>query len=58
MPVVVKPTDTKDEFIGRCMSEESTSFPNEDQRYSVCIGYWNESKMSRLKELKQLIRKS
>ena len=46
MPINVKSGENHDEFIGRCMSEESSSFPDESQRYAVCESYWRESKMS------------
>lgn len=46
MPIKVKPSETEDQFIGRCMSEESSSFPDESQRYAVCIGYWDNRNMS------------
>lgn len=34
-----KPTENKDEFIQRCMSNTTmvTEFPNTKQRYAVCI---------------------
>lgn len=36
------PTENEDEFISRCMSDEEamTDFPDEDQRYAVCISKW------------------
>ena len=37
--------ESHDEFIGRCMSELDTEFPDQDQRYAVCESYW-ETKMS------------
>ena len=46
MPIKVNPSETHDEFIGRCMSKEQSSFPDEEQRYAVCESYWRESKMS------------
>lgn len=46
MPIKVKPSETQEEFIGRCMSEESSSFPDEDQRYAVCVGYWEKRTMN------------
>jgi hypothetical protein len=51
MPIKVNPSETHDDFIGRCMSIEEGSFPNEEQRYAVCESYWKESKMSYLKSL-------
>src|SRR5690606_32212350 len=41
-----KPNDgeTKDEFIERCMADETMQeeFPDEDQRYAVCLAQWDE----------------
>jgi HK97 family phage prohead protease len=36
------PTESEDEFISRCMSDEEAmaDFPDEDQRYAVCISKW------------------
>ncbi len=36
------PTESEDEFISRCMSDEEamSDFPDEDQRYAVCISKW------------------
>lgn len=36
------PTENEDEFISRCMSDEEamSDFPDEDQRYAVCISNW------------------
>lgn len=56
MPIKVNPSETHDEFIGRCMSEEANSFPDESQRYAVCQSYWMEGKMNRVKELKSYIK--
>lgn len=41
----VKPLASEDEktFIGRCMSEEKDSFPDESQRYAVCKSKWDNS---------------
>lgn len=40
MPIKPNPTESEKEFISRCMSEESSSFPDEQQRYAVCLSYW------------------
>lgn len=39
----VEPTadEDHDTFIGRCMSELSSEFPDEAQRYAVCESYWD-----------------
>ena len=57
MPIKVNPSETHDDFIGRCMSEEQSSFPDEEQRYAVCESYLTENKMSRVKELKSFMKK-
>jgi len=43
MPVRKQAGESKDEFISRCMSIEEQAFPDEDQRYAVCISYWEET---------------
>jgi hypothetical protein len=40
MPIKPTKSETEQEFIGRCMSEEADAFPDEGQRYAVCISYW------------------
>ena len=46
----VKPTETKNEYLQRCMSDSkmNSEFPDEGQRYAVCNSYWDKSKMSAL----------
>src|SRR5690606_38068985 len=50
MPLL-KPIDgeTKDEFIDRCMADETMQeeFPDEDQRYAVCLAQWDERSAAR-----------
>lgn len=41
--VSVSPGESKDEYIGRCMSSLQGEFPDEDQRYAVCITEWEGS---------------
>lgn len=40
------PSETRDEFIGRCMADSKMINEYEDasQRYAVCIASYNESK--------------
>lgn len=47
----VKPTgdETEQDFIGRCMSEEKDSFPDQAQRYAVCKSKWDAENMSAIK---------
>jgi len=46
-----KPNDgeTKDEFIDRCMADETMQeeFPDESQRYAVCLAQWDERAAAR-----------
>lgn len=55
MPIRPGSTETHDEFIGRCMSAEASSFPNQDQRYAVCESMWSEGKMSKIKTPQQRV---
>lgn len=49
------PSETKDEFISRCMGDEKAlnDFPDEAQRYAVCSSLWEESKMTALTKYRQ-----
>ena len=49
MPIRPGKSETEEQFIGRCMSEESESFPDEPQRYAVCESYYQKDKMSKLR---------
>jgi len=46
-----KPTETKDEFIKRCMGDKEAnhSFPENEQRYAFCQSQWDEDKLSAFK---------
>jgi hypothetical protein len=48
MPVKPTASESEDQFIGRCMSEEKDSFPDESQRYAVCKSKWDTSNMSKI----------
>jgi len=41
--VSVTPGESKDDYIGRCMSSLQGEYPDEDQRYAVCITEWEGS---------------
>ncbi len=45
MPIKKNNGEGKKEFIARCMSAESDKFPDEKQRYAVCVGYWTDSEI-------------
>ena len=50
MPVKPTSAESEDQFIGRCMSEENASFPDEAQRYAVCKSKWDKENMSKIKD--------
>lgn len=45
----IKPGKTEDEstFIGRCMSEETQTYP-QDQAYAICKSKWDRQEMSKI----------
>lgn len=45
MPVKPTSSETEQEFIGRCMGEEKSSFPDNTQRYAVCKSKWDAENM-------------
>jgi hypothetical protein len=49
MPVLPTASESEQDFISRCMSEENQSFPDESQRYAVCKSKWDKSTMSKIK---------
>jgi hypothetical protein len=60
MPINPGQKETEDEFIGRCMSEETGNYES-DQAYAICKSKWdNAEEMSknqeRFKTLKGLIK--
>lgn len=60
MPINPGQKETEEEFIGRCMSEESANYEG-DQAYAICKSKWdNAEEMSsnreRLQKLKELIK--
>lgn len=58
MPIKVKSSETKDEFISRCMSVEQSSFPDEEQRYAVCNNYWENRTMTNQQKVLSKIKKN
>jgi len=46
MPVKPTASESEQDFIGRCMSEEKDSFPDNTQRYAVCKSKWDAENMS------------
>lgn len=41
-----RPAESRDDFLSRCMGNSTmvTDFPNNRQRYAVCIGLWDKKK--------------
>jgi hypothetical protein len=52
MPIRPGKSENEEQFISRCMSEESESFPDEPQRYAVCKSYYDRDKMSKITDTK------
>lgn len=50
MPVKPTSSENEQEFIGRCMSEEKDSFPDQAQRYAVCKSKWDVENMSKISD--------
>lgn len=46
MPIRRKSDEDKDAFISRCMSAEAGSFPDEKQRYDVCMVYFSDAQIN------------
>jgi hypothetical protein len=55
MPIRPGKSENEEQFISRCMSEESESFPDEPQRYAVCKSYYDRDKMSKITDTKQKV---
>jgi hypothetical protein len=55
MPIRPGKNETEEQFISRCMSEESQSFPDEPQRYAVCQSMYDRDKMSKITDTKQKV---
>jgi hypothetical protein len=44
--VAVNPGESKEDYIGRCMSALQGEYPEQDQRYAVCITEWDNGSFS------------
>ena len=55
MPVKPTSSENEEQFIGRCMSEENESFPDESQRYAVCKSKWDKDNMSKITDTKSKV---
>ena len=52
MPIRPGKSENEEQFISRCMSEESEAFPDEPQRYAVCKSYYDRDKMKGITDTK------
>ena len=55
MPIKPTSAENEEQFIGRCMSDESESFPDESQRYAVCKSKWDKDNMSKITDTKSKV---
>ena len=46
MPIKVKPSETQDQFISRCIGVEVSSGKDQDQAAAICYSYWENRNMS------------
>jgi hypothetical protein len=49
MPIKPGKSENEQEFISRCMSEETQTYPN-DQAYAICKSKWDRQEMSKIKD--------
>ena len=55
MPIKPTSSENEEQFIGRCMSEENASFPDEAQRYAVCKSKWDRDNMSKITDTSEKV---
>lgn len=55
MPIKPTSSENEQEFIGRCMSEEKESFPDNPQRYAVCKSKWDKENMSKITDTSEKV---
>ena len=53
MPIQPGATENEQEFISRCMSEETQTYP-QDQSYAICKSKWD-TKMSKMSSMQRVI---
>ena len=59
MPIpTVRPNEVKDDFIQRCVSEEISYGKSESVAVGMCYSLWEQDKLSRMKSLKDMVKKS
>lgn len=44
MPIKIKPTETKKDFMSRCIAVEVDNGYEPSQAYKICENYWNKQK--------------
>jgi hypothetical protein len=49
MPIKIKPGESEQEFISRCIGEEISSGKEQDVSAAICYSYWRRDKMSSIK---------
>ena len=49
MPISPGPSETQDEFIGRCISEEISAGYEESQAAAICYSKWDRKELSKQK---------
>lgn len=58
MPIPRPSGETEEEYIGKCMSAIGNEYDDQEQALAICYNTFREGKMSRLKHLKGMIKKS
>ena len=53
MPIQPGASENEQEFISRCMSEETQTYP-QDQSYAICKSKWD-TKMSKMSSMQRVI---
>lgn len=56
MPIQPGKTENEQEFISRCMGEETQDY-EQDQAYAICKSKWDNQNMASMEEMKKLIKK-
>lgn len=51
MPVNIKPNETENEFISRCIGEEISGGYEQEQAAAICYSYWRKGKNMSATEL-------
>jgi hypothetical protein len=54
MPIQPGKTENEQEFISRCMSEETQDYP-QDQAYAICKSKWDRQEMSKITDMSKKV---